>query len=42
LQTAAIASFVVDARGPAALAAEAAAASRSAALMAIVTVFDIS
>lgn len=43
LQTAAIAApFVVDARGPGALAAKAAAASRSAALIAIVILFDIS
>src|SRR6185436_18820010 len=42
LQTAAITSSVVDAREPAALPTEAAAANRSAALIAIVTLFDIS
>src|SRR5690349_8201671 len=42
LQTVATASFVAGARGPAAFAAEAAAAKRSAALSAIVILFDIS
>src|SRR5262249_29066882 len=40
-QTVAMAAFVSDARGPAALAAEAAAAKSSAALIAIMALFDI-